>query len=71
MTNQTAWTFLTVQQLIEKHTAFTNGGLRSLIFNEHQNGLASSGAIIRIGRKVLINENKFFAWVGTQSGSAK
>jgi hypothetical protein len=71
MTNQTAWTFLTVQQLIEKHPAFTNGGMRSLIFYEHQNGLASSGAIIRIGRKVLINENKFFDWVGTQSRSAK
>ena len=61
----------TVNQFIEQNPAFTHGGLRSLIFNEHQNGLASSGAIIRIGRKVLINENKFFDWVGTQSGSAK
>jgi hypothetical protein len=53
----------TVAQLIAKHPAFKTGGLRSLIFNEHQNGLAKTGAIIRIGRKVLIDENKFFAWV--------
>ena len=71
MTNQTAWTFLTVQQLIEKHPAFTNGGMRSLIFYENTNGLAASGAVLRIGRKVLINETKFFAWIEAQSGSAK
>ena len=66
MTNQTAWAYLTVQQFTAKHTAFNIGGLRSLIFNEHQNGLAESGAIVRIGRKVLIDENKFFAWVQSQ-----
>jgi hypothetical protein len=71
MTNKTAWAFLTVQQFTTKHTAFTNGGIRSLIFNENTNGLASSGAIIRIGRKVLINENKFFAWVEAQNGGTK
>ena len=63
MTNQSAWTYLTVQQFTAKHTAFNTGGLRSLIFNEHQNGLADSGAIVRIGRKVLIDEKLFFCWV--------
>ena len=71
MTIQTAWTYLTVQQFKAKHTAFTNGGIRSLIFNEYQNGLAKSGAIIRIGRKVLIHEEKFFLWVESQNGGAK
>ena len=64
-------TLFKVNQFAEKHTAFTNGGLRSLIFNEHSNGLAKSGAIIRIGRKVLIEENKFFAWVETQNQGGK
>ena len=64
-TIQIAWTYLTVQQFIKKHPAFTMGGLRSLIFNEHQNRLAESGAICRIGRKVLICEEKFFAWIET------
>jgi len=59
--------YLTVNQFTEKHPAFTTGGLRSLIFQEHSNGLAKSGAIIRIGRKVLISETKFFDWVEAQN----
>ncbi|MDD5267166.1 MAG: hypothetical protein PHO08_08570 [Methylococcales bacterium] len=64
---QTAWAYLTVQQFTAKHPAFNTGGLRSLIFNEHTNGLEKYGAIIRIGRKVLIDEAKFFAWVQAQN----
>ena len=62
--------YLTVNQFTAKHTAFNTGGLRSLIFNEHQNGLAESGAIVRIGRKVLIDENLFFSWVQSQQKAA-
>jgi hypothetical protein len=61
-------TFSTVQQFPTKYPAFTKGGLRHLIFNEEKNGLKASGAIIRMGRKVLIHEDKFFAWV---EGGAK
>ena len=53
----------TVPQFAQKHEAFPIGGLRFQIFNENQNGLAQSGAIIRIGRRVLIDEEKFFDWV--------
>ena len=66
MTNQT-YAYLTVNQFVTKHAAFNLGGLRSLIFNENTNGLASSVAIVRIGRKVLIDESKFFAWVEAQN----
>ena len=66
-TARTEWAYLSVQQFTKKHQAFTVGGMRSLIFNEHQNGLAKSGAIIRIGRKVLIDENLFFSWVQSQN----
>ena len=62
--------YKTVNQFIEKHPAFTTGGLRSLIFNEHSNGLAKSRAIVRIGRKVLIDEAKFFEWVQAQQNKA-
>lgn len=41
-----------------------------LIFNEHQNGLAKAGAIVRVGRKVLIDEAKFFAWIEAQNEGA-
>ena len=71
MTIQTLWAYLTVQQFTAKHTAFNTGGLLSLIFNEHKNGLAKSGAIVRIGRKVLIDEIKFFAWIESQNGGTK
>lgn len=71
MSNQTAWTLLTVQQFTAKHNAFTTGGMRALIFNELKNGLASSGAVLRIGRKVLIDETKFFHWVQSQNGGVK
>ena len=59
--------YKTVNQFTEEHPAFNTGGLRSLIFNEHNNGLAESGAIVRIGRKILIDETKFFAWVQDQN----
>lgn len=69
---QTAIVYSTVNQFTDKHTAFTKGGIRALIFNENSNGLAKSGAVVRIGRKVLIDETKFFSWVASQNqGGAK
>ena len=64
---KTVWSYLTVQQFTAKHAAFNTGGVRSIIFNEQQNGLAKAGAIVRIGRKILIDEAKFFAWVELQN----
>ena len=64
-------TLSTVNQFTAKQPAFTTGGIRSLIFNENSNGLAKSGAIIRIGRKVLIDNEKFFAWVASQNGGVQ
>jgi hypothetical protein len=72
MNNQNlALVYLTVNQFTEKHAAFTKGGLRALIFNENTNGLKQSGAIVRIGRKVLISEEKFFGWVEAQNQGDK
>jgi hypothetical protein len=59
--------YLTVNQFIAKQPALTTGGIRALIFNEHKNGLAESGAILRIGRKVLINEIRWWSWVESQN----
>jgi phage tail protein X len=57
------YSYLTVNQFCNKHAAFKKGGIRAQIFNEHNNGLAESGAIVRVGSKVLINEPKYFAWI--------
>jgi len=55
--------YLTVPSFCEKHPSFNQGGIRHQIFHEETNGLKKSGAIIRIGRKVLIDEEKYFHWV--------
>ncbi|MFQ6739426.1 MAG: hypothetical protein ACLRFJ_02040 [Alphaproteobacteria bacterium] len=59
------YTLLTVQQFVTEYPAFTVGGMRSYIFYEDINGLKTSGAIKRIGRKILIDVNLFFEWVAT------
>ena len=65
-----AYSYLTVTQFHEKHKAFTMGGLRALIFNEEMNGLAESGAIVRVGKKILIHEPTFFNhWLPSQNRS--
>ena len=61
-------TYLTVRQFAEKHPAFPEGGIRHRIFHEKSNGLHKSGAIIRNGRKLLIREDRFFAWLESQGG---
>ncbi|MCA1601445.1 MAG: hypothetical protein LC776_07335 [Acidobacteria bacterium] len=57
----------TVRQFCERYPAFTPGGLRWLIFNERQNGMSHSGVIVRVGRKVLIHEPRFFTWLDAQN----
>jgi hypothetical protein len=62
-----------VKQFSEKHPAFTQPSLRALIdkarerYSSHGvivgNGLAP--AIVRIGRKVLIDEEAFFRWLAS------
>jgi hypothetical protein len=69
----------TVNQFSEAHPAFTPAALRALVFKANSrithegpapgNGLIEAGAIIRLGRRVLIDEEKFFAWVKQQQNS--
>jgi len=64
----------TVRQFSDKHPAFTQGALRNLIFLSESrktskgiipgNGL--NVALVRIGRKLLIDEAKFFQWIEEQ-----
>lgn len=70
----------TVAQFAERNSAFTSAAVRNLIFkaDERQssngaipgNGLIECGAILRVGRKVLINEERFFNWVEAQNRGA-
>ncbi len=64
MTNQI---YSTIAQFCALNPAFKPGGVRGLISNETTNGLKESGAIVRIGRKILIDNAKWFAWVEAQN----
>jgi len=60
----------TVRTLAQKYPdVITEGGLRWEIFNEESNGLKESGAIIRRGRKVLIDADRYFDWIYSQNQS--
>ena len=57
-----------VSQFVENNSAIPSGGIRWQIFNAETNGLAEAGAILRIGRRVLIDEDRYFRWVDEQNG---
>lgn len=59
---------ITVRQLCQNHPAFSEASVRWYIFKAADNGLAGSGAIARLGRKVLVDEEKFVEWA--KSGAA-
>ena len=66
-------TLFSVEQFATAQPAFTISALRNLIFKAESrrssrgliagNGLIECGAIIRVGRKVLIDGEKFLAWI--------
>jgi len=59
-------TLLTISQFSIKHGFISNGGLRYQIFNAKNNGLEMARAIVRVGRRVLIDEERYFAWIDSQ-----
>lgn len=69
-------TLHTVKSFTEAHPAFTVPAMRSLIFRSvdrksSRGPIKANGmgvAIVRIGRKTLIDEAKFLEWVATQNG---
>lgn len=73
-------TLFTVEQFAAAQPAFTPAALRNLIFKAETrhstkgeipgNGLIEAGAVIRVGRKVLIDEDRFFEWVRQLSATS-
>lgn len=71
----------TVPQFSERNPAFTESALRNLIFKAEPrhsskgiipgNGLIEAGAIIRRGRKVLLHEPRFFAWLDSDHAGSE
>ena len=54
-----------VAQFCEAYPAFTIGSMRNMLFYEDLNGLKTCGATKRLGRKILIDCDKFFEWLDT------
>ena len=46
---------------------FSEGQLRWFVFREHDNGLAKLGAVVRVGRRVYLDIDKFEAWITKQN----
>ena len=55
----------TLRQFVAEYPAFTIGGLRNCLFYREQNGLLDSGAVIQVGRKLLIDTERFGNWLST------
>lgn len=62
--------FVTVKQLAQQQPALTEGGIRWDLHNATLNGLAKSGAIIRRGRRVLIDPEKYLDWMASRTEAA-
>ena len=46
--------------------AFTQASIRWLLFHREKNGLLQSGAVVQLGRRVLLRPKLFRAWIDAQ-----
>lgn len=64
MTNNSNTRYIPVPNWEKYHDWPRIGGLRHLIFNKHSNGFDK--VVIKVGKRVLIDEAAFFDWVASQ-----
>lgn len=62
-------TLLTVRQLSEQQPGLTVGGIRWDLFHRATNGLEASGAVVRRGRKILIDQERYLEWLVNGRGA--
>lgn len=60
-------TYYTVEQLVQAEPALGKGAVRHDLFHRETNGLTASGAIVQRGRRILINREKYLAWMVEQA----
>ena len=58
----------TVEQTANEIPALTQAAIRWHLFNREQNGLSKSGAIIKNGRRVLIDLQLYIEWLKSSGG---
>lgn len=59
--------YLNVRQFSETQPGLTEAALRWDLFNRGTNGLADSGAIIRRGRRILIDPERYLDWLAART----
>ena len=65
MQTSTARRFLTVRQMADEQPGLSIGSIRWDLFNREKNGLVAAGAVVRRGRKVILDSEKYLDWVAT------
>jgi len=58
----------TVEQTAKEIPALTEPAIRWHLFNRELNGLTKSGAVIKVGRRVLLDLPKYVDWLKSQGG---
>lgn len=53
----------TPRQIVDSCPGLTMGGLRTMLFHSRTNGLEA--CVVRLGRKLLIDEAAFVRWLST------
>jgi hypothetical protein len=59
-----------VAQFHQEHDEFSQSALRWRIFKAQDNGLQQAGAVVRVGRRVYLDPERFFAWIESQQPTA-
>ena len=59
-----------INDFVKLHSWLTKRALENQIFMAKHNGLLKAGAIIKIGRKVLIDLDRYNQWVENKRVSA-
>jgi hypothetical protein len=61
--------YVTPQQFLEKHKAFSMTWLRTRMWRRRYYGLDE--AVVKVGRKFYIHEEKFFEWFESHKDKRK
>ena len=64
-------TLLRIKTFSDRHPAFSEASLRMLIQRARDNGLQDSGAILRNGRAVVIDEARFLGWLDSRQDNVE
>jgi hypothetical protein len=62
--------FFSIDQFCRRNPAFTEAQIRWQLFNGDKNGLNSSGAILRVDKRLYIDEPKYFDWFRARGSRA-